>query len=91
MRDSYTNSSKTKQIESSNLEFFILQNESMKRIFGKQAYEMNPQYKSFEIKLYKLNPQYESLRFGFASPLAWICKDSFCAIVLRIREESLDS
>ncbi len=54
-----------------------LRNESTIRIFWK--------------KLYKLNPQYESLRFGFVNPnsrvLAWICKDSFCAIVLRIRQD----
>ncbi len=36
------------QNESSNLEFLILRNESTKRIFGKQAYEMNPQYESLE-------------------------------------------
>ncbi len=62
------------QNESSNLEFLILRNESTKRIFGKQAYETNPQYKS--------------LRFGFTNPPVWIRKDSFCAIVLRICKDS---
>jgi hypothetical protein len=86
MRDSYTNPSKTKRIEyfgifdltkrihETNLWKTGLRNESTIRIFGKPAYETNPQY--------------ESLRFGFASPPAWICKDSFCAIVLRIRKDS---
>jgi hypothetical protein len=89
MRDSYTNPSKTKRIEyfgifdltkrihETNLWKTGLRNESTIRIFGKPAY--------------KTNPRYESLRFGFASPPAWICKDSFRAIVLRIREDSLDS
>ncbi len=52
----------------------ILQNESTKWIFGKQAYETNPRY--------------EYLRFRFANPPAWICKDSFRAIVLRIHQDS---
>ncbi len=89
MRDSYTNPSKTKLIESfeifgltnrihdTNLSITGLRNESTIQIFQKQVYETNSQY--------------ESLRFGFANPPAWICKDSFCAIVLRIREDSLDS
>ncbi len=38
-----------------------------------------------------MNPRNESLRFGFANPPAWIRKDSFRAIVLRIREDLLDS
>ena len=89
MRDSYTNPSKTKRIEyfgifdltkrihETNLWKTGLRNESTIRIFGKPAYETNPRYKS--------------LRFGFASPPAWIRKDSFRAIVLRIRKDSLDS
>jgi hypothetical protein len=89
MRDSYTNPSETKRIESfeifgltkrsheTNLWKTGLRNESTIRIFGSSGHEANPRN--------------ESLRFGFANPPAWIRKDSFCAIVLRIREDSLDS
>ncbi len=35
-----------------------------------------------------MNPWNESLRIGFANPPAWIRKDSFRAIVLRIRQDS---
>ena len=60
MRDSYTNPSETKRIESfeifglrnqihnTNLSKTGLRNESTIRIFQKQVYEMNPQYKSFK-------------------------------------------
>ncbi len=86
MRDLYTNPSKRN--ESSNLEFSILRNKSTKQILGKQAYETNPRNESLEKQAYKTNPWYESLRFGFANPPAWICKDSFRAIVLRIHQDS---
>ncbi len=88
MQDSYTNPSETKRIESfeifgltkriheTNLWKTGLRNESTIRIFRKHVYETNPRN--------------ESLRFGFANPPAWIRKDSFRAIVLRIREDSLD-
>ncbi len=80
------------QNKSSNLGFLLSQNEFTKRIFQKQTYESNPRYKS--------------LRFRFTNPdlRIWnlrICKDSdsrisifknlFCAIVLRIRKDLLDS
>ncbi len=84
MRDSYTN-----PYESSNLRFWFAQNESTKQIFQKRIHETNPRY--------------ESLRFGVTNPDSWIrilrirkdldsrifiCKDSFRAIVLRIRKDS---
>ncbi len=46
MQDSYTNPSETKQIKQ--FKFLILQKESTKQNFGKQAYKMNPHYESFE-------------------------------------------
>ena len=88
MRDSYTNPSETKRIKSfeifgltkriheTNLWKTGLRNESAIQIFQKHVYEMNPRNKS--------------LSFGFVNPPAWIRKDSFRAIVLRIREDSLD-
>ncbi len=86
MQDSYTNPYETKQIESieifgltkqiheTNLWKTGLRNESTIRIFGSSGHETNPRN--------------ESLRFGFANPPAWIRKDSFRAIVLRIRQDS---
>ncbi len=78
--------------ESNLLRFLVLRNKSTIRIFWKKVYE--------------LNPRYESLRFGFPNPDSriqkfrirkdldsriFIFKDSFRAIVLRIRKDSLDS
>jgi hypothetical protein len=86
MIDSYTNPYKTKRIEffeifgltkrihKTNLWKTGLRNESTIRILGSSGH--------------KTNPQNKSLRFGFANPPAWIRKDSFCALVLRIRQDS---
>ncbi len=86
MRDSYTNPYEMKRIESfeifgltkriheTNLWKTGLRNESTIRIFGSSGHETNPRNKS--------------LRFGFANPPAWIRKDSFRGIVLRIRKDS---
>ncbi len=86
MRDSYTNPYESKRIESfeifgltkriheTNLWKTGLRNESTIRIFGSSGHETNPRN--------------ESLRFGFANPPAWIRKDSFRGIVLRIRKDS---
>jgi hypothetical protein len=52
----------------------ILWNKSRIRIFWKHVYKMNPRNKS--------------LRFGLANLPAWIRKDSFRAIVLRICQDS---
>ena len=82
----------TNRNESNLLRFLVLQNKSTILIFWKKVYESNPRYKS--------------LRFGFTNPdlrvrqpgfvRIWdsqncIFKDSLCAIVLRIRQDSLDS
>ncbi len=91
MRDSYSNPSETKRIES--FEIFGLTNRIHEtdiwkkflriqitiRIFGKPAYETNPRYKSYKVRIRES---------GFASPPAWIRKDLFRAIVLRIRKDS---
>jgi hypothetical protein len=123
MRDSYTNSSQTKQIKSfeifgltkriheTNLWKTGLRNESTIWIFRKHVYETNPRNESTKRihdmnlsktclrnestkRIHETNPRNKSLRYGFANPPAWIRKDSFHAIVLRIVricEDSLDS
>jgi hypothetical protein len=80
MRDSYTNPSETKQIEL----FGIF--DLTKRIHETNLWKTGLQNES-AIRIFKVRIR-ES---GFANPPAWICKDSFHAIVLRIREDSLDS
>ena len=75
--------------ESNLLRFLVLRIESTKRVFEK--------------KIYETNPRYESLRFGVTNPDSririlrirkdsdsriFIFKDSFRAIVLRIRKDS---
>ena len=107
MRDSYTNPSETKRIES--FEIFGLTNRihETNRIFWDfWSYESNP--RNGYLKKISTNPNHDtgslklSLRnestkrifkvrireSGFASPPAWICKDLFRAIVLRICKDS---
>jgi hypothetical protein len=86
MRDSYTNPSETKRIES--FEIFGLTKQIHKTNLWKQAYETNPQYKSFKNMSTKRIFKVWIRKSGFANPPAWIRKDSFRAIVLRIRQDS---
>jgi hypothetical protein len=86
MRDSYTNPYESKRIES--FEIFGL----TKRIHETNLWKTGLRNKStlriFESSVHEMNPRNESLRFGFANPPAWIRKDSFRGIVLRIRKDS---
>ncbi len=91
MRDSYTNPSEMKRIES--FEIFGLTNwihvtgiwkkfiriQITIRVICNWVYETN-----YTIRIFKVRIR-ES---GFANPPAWIRKDSFRAIVLRIRQDS---
>jgi hypothetical protein len=79
------NPSKSKLIESS--EIFCLTNQIHDTNLLKNVLQIESTIWIFCKKLYKLNLQYKSLRFGFASLPAWIRKDSFCAIVLRIGQD----
>ncbi len=94
MRESYTNPSESKQIES--FEIFGLTNQiqdtdlfeksSTNRIhhtnFLKKALQIESTIQIFKVQIRKS---------GFASPPAWIRKDLFRARVLRILQDSLDS
>jgi hypothetical protein len=84
MQDSYTNPYKTKQIES---------DESNPRNGYLKKISTNPNHDTGSLKL---SLQNESTKWifkvricesGFANSPAWIRKDSFCAIVLRIRQD----
>jgi hypothetical protein len=86
MRDSYTNPSETKRIES--FEIFGLTNRIHETGIRKKFLRIQITIRVICDGVYETNPRNESLRFGFANPPAWIRKDSFRAIVLRIRQDS---
>ncbi len=86
MRDSYTNPSKMKQIES--FEIFGLTNRIHETGIWKKFLRIQITIRVICDGVYETNPRNESLRFGFANLPAWIRKDSFCAIVLRIHQDS---
>ncbi len=74
MRDSYMNPSETKRIES--FEIFGITNQIHETGIWKTFLRIQITIRIFGKPAYETNPRYESLRFGFASPPAWIRKDS---------------
>jgi hypothetical protein len=71
MRDSYTNPSKTKRIES--FEIFGLTKQIHKTNLWKTGLQNESTIRIFQKHVYKTNPRNESLRFGFANPDSQIC------------------
>ena len=86
MRDSYTNPYESKRIES--FEIFGLTNRIHETGIWKNFLRILITIRVVWNWVYETNPRNESLRFGFANPPAWIRKDSFRAIVLRICKDS---
>ena len=63
-------------------------NESTKRIFQKRIHETNPRYESLRFGVTNPDSQIRILRIRKDSDSRiFIFKDSFCAIVLRIRKD----
>ncbi len=90
MQDSYTNPYKS--IQNKPFWLFFLRNESTKRIFWKLRHKTNPRNESFEHsgtkRIHKTNLlNTVGIRESESTGFVWICK----SIVLRIREDSLDS
>ena len=80
------------QNESSNLRFLFAQNKSTKRIFQKQIHETNPRYKSLRFGVTNPDSQIRTLKICKDLDMRiFIFKDSFRSVVLRIRNDSLDS
>jgi hypothetical protein len=74
--------------ESSNLEIFFSRNESMKRIFQKRIHKTNPRYESLRFVVTNPDSRIRILRIHKDSDSRiFIFKDSFRAIVLRIRKD----
>ena len=104
MRDSYTNPYETKRIEPFWLFFFtkrihktnllnsVVRNESTKRIFWTPKDKTNPRNKSFEHRRTKRIHETNLLKTrGFANPNPKDSDGFVYPLVLRIREDLLDS
>ncbi len=90
MRESYTNPSKTKRIEQ--FQILGLTNRIHDTNLLKKVYESNLGYKSLRFGFANRDSQVQTSRNRKDLDLG-ICifKDLFCAIVLRIRKDLLDS